>query len=66
MAWTDDAAADFERHDAEQERKLAKLPICSECGEHIQDDFLYDINGELICPQCLNDNYRKMTDDYME
>lgn len=55
----------FEQHEAEQERWLAKLPICSECGEPIQDEDCYEINGELICPDCLKENHRKFTDDYM-
>ena len=53
-------------NDAEQERQRAKLPFCSECGEHIQADTCYEINGELICPDCMRDNHRKCTDDYME
>lgn len=52
--------------DARKERWLESLPICSECGEPIQDDTCYEINGELICPDCLRDNHRKCTDDYME
>ena len=64
--WTDDPIADFERYDAEQERKLARLPECCVCGEHIQDDFLYDIDGELFCEECMNDSFRKCTDNYME
>lgn len=63
MAWTDDPIADFERHDAEQERKLEQLPRCSECDEPIQDDFCYEINDEYICEKCLKDNHRKAVDD---
>lgn len=66
MYYTDDPIADFERYDAEQERALAKLPECSECGHKITDDVLYEFNDELICPECLKDNHRKRTDDYME
>ena len=56
----------FVAHDAEQERMLAKLPICSECGEPIQSDECYEINDELVCPQCLEENHRKWVDDYIE
>ncbi len=55
----------FVQHEAEQEKWLASLPICSECGEHIQDEYCYEINGELICPDCLKENHRKFTDDYV-
>ena len=54
----------FCRHDAEQERKLTRLPVCIECGEPIQDDFLFDINGDLFCENCMQDVFRKSREDY--
>lgn len=66
MCYSDDPVKDFERHDARQRRRLARLPRCSECREPIQDDECYEINGELICEGCLNENHRKRTDDYVE
>lgn len=56
----------FCRHEAEQEAALRKLPVCSECGDPIQADELFEINDELICPQCMVDNHRKWTEDYCE
>ena len=56
----------WERHDAEQEAKLELLPQCSECGEPIQDDFCYEINGELICEDCLENNHKKLSEDFIE
>lgn len=56
----------WKKHDAEQEAALAKLPVCSECGEHIQTDECYEINDELICPECLENNHRKWTEHYYE
>ena len=61
--WTDDPTADFERHSADQERQLDKLPECCECGQKIQDEFCYEINDELICPNCMNDNHLKLVSD---
>lgn len=66
MFRTNDPIADFERWDAEQEEALAKLPICSYCGEKIQKEHLYCINDEIICEDCLNDNFRKETEDFYE
>lgn len=63
MAWTDDPYADFDRHDAEWRSELDKLPKCAECGEPIQDEYCYEINDELICPECLKDNHRKWVED---
>ena len=65
MNRTDNPIADFDRWDAEQQRALEKLPECCECGEPIQDDFCYEINDMIICEECLNDNYRKVTTDLM-
>ena len=66
MPWTDDPVRDAERHEAEQERELQKLPRCSECGHRIQTDECYEFDGELICPGCLKDNHKKWTDEYIE
>ena len=63
---TDDPVADFMHHDAEQARELEKLPVCADCGEPITDDHFYEINGEYICPNCLDAGYRKNTEDYIE
>lgn len=63
---TDDPAADFDRWDAEQEAELEKLPVCSYCDLPIQDEYFYEINDEVICEECLNQNFRKSVDDYVE
>lgn len=60
----------WERHDAEQEKRLQKRPVCSECGEHIQEDYLYEIDGDLVCQACLKDymdkHYSVPTEEIME
>ena len=66
MPYSDDPAADFARHDAEQTKWLEKLPVCVECDHPIQDEHCYEINDELICEECLKNNHRKNTDDYVE
>lgn len=65
MYRTGNPLSDFLRHDAEMEEAAELLPVCSECGEHIQSDYLYEINDELICESCMKDNYRKQTTDFM-
>lgn len=65
MYITDDPLEDFARHDAEQARELEKLPICAECGEPIQTEECYEINDELVCPDCLERYHRKRVDDYV-
>ena len=56
---------DLDNYERAQAQALAKLPRCSECDEPIQDDFCYEINGELICEECLKE-YRRSTEDFVE
>ena len=48
----------WKQREAELEKELEKLPKCSECGEHIQDEYCYEINGKYICESCM-DEHRK-------
>lgn len=56
----------YAAHERRQERALRKYPKCCYCEEPIQDEECFAICGKLICPGCLNDNYRKRTEDYVE
>ena len=60
----------FVWHEAEREREekewRSKLPECSECGEKITDEDCYEINDELICPECIEANHKKRTENYMD
>lgn len=58
MIYTDDPAADFEAWDAEQNEKLAQLPVCVDCGEHIQQETAVFLGGEWYCDSCI-DSYRR-------
>lgn len=49
---------------AAEERWLATRPLCSECDEPITDDSCFEINGELICEDCMDENHKKAVDDY--
>ena len=60
--WTDDPIADFERYDAEQGRQLDKLPRCCCHEEPIQDEYLYDIDGEYYCEEGMKERFRKSVD----
>ena len=59
MRYTDDPHADFLAYDREQEKLLERLPVCSECGEHIQDEKAYYIYDEWICEECMDREYKK-------
>lgn len=55
----------WEQNQAEQDRAEENLPECSECGEKIQDDFCYEIEGEPICDDCMSRNHRKSIEYFM-
>jgi formylmethanofuran dehydrogenase subunit E len=38
-----------------------EYPKCPCCGEEIEGEYYYDINGEIFCIDCLNENYRRRT-----
>lgn len=62
--YTDDPVRDFLAHDAEQDAWLKSRPVCAYCGEHIQDEYYFNIGGDEVCPDCLNTNHRMQTEDY--
>lgn len=64
--FTDDPIADYDRYCAEQEQAMQKYPVCAVCGKAITDDFLYHIEGDIYCEECMKDNFRRPTDDFME
>ena len=66
MNRTDDPIADYLHWDAEQSRKLDALPVCANCAEPITADYYYEIDGVIICPDCMDSDYRRSTDDYIE
>lgn len=63
---TGDPEREWDNYQAAQEKALKKLPKCYECGEPIQGEVCYEINDELVCPDCLNENHRKFVEDYAE
>ena len=53
MFYTDNPVADFNRYNAEQQRRLESLPECANCGEHIQQEDAVCIDGDYYCDECL-------------
>lgn len=66
MIWTDDPERDAAMYDMERQKELDRLPKCDICGEPIQGEVLFDLDGTLVCEECLNNEYRKPVDDYIE
>lgn len=57
-----DNYSQWEAHEREQEKRLAQLPVCVYCDNPIQDDHFYLINGDNVCPECLENEFRKDVD----
>lgn len=62
---SDDPVIDAMRNDEENEVWLAELPVCSVCGEPIQDDCFYNVFDSIVCESCIND-MREYVDRYIE
>lgn len=63
MHYSDDPIRDAELTQLDQERWLESLPVCDECGEHIQSEDLYELDGLLFCESCM-EGHRRSTEDY--
>lgn len=59
---TDDPVADFNRHEHRKQKWLDSRPVCDHCEDPIQDDHYYLINGDNICPDCMETYFRKEVD----
>ena len=47
-----DPLFDFAMREREQQEWEDSLPCCERCKEKI-DDYVYDIDGEILCIQCI-------------
>jgi formylmethanofuran dehydrogenase subunit E len=54
----------LDSYEAEQQRELDRLPICSCCDEPIQQDTAICIDDEWLCDDCLNTLYRRDVEYY--
>ena len=52
----------FAAHEAEMGAKLDNKPVCVCCEEPIQDDYMYDIYGEIYCEDCMIAQFRRSVD----
>ena len=50
----------------EEERWLKSRPVCAWCGEPIQDEYCYEINGDLVCGRCIEDCRTYVPEDWNE
>ena len=64
--WTDNPIADFVRHDAEQQAKLDKLPVCECCKEPIQQEKAIYYNDQWCCEECEEEFWQNIREDFLE
>lgn len=58
----------WEEHCWEEEKILRRLPVCIVCGERIQSEYMYKIDG-WYCEDCKDEwleESRKNVDDWVE
>ncbi len=60
-----DPLNDFDRWDRELASMEARLPVCDKCNQRINDDIFFDIDGEILCEDCMHDRYARSTEDYL-
>lgn len=64
MFFSDDPISDAERYTSER-CKSEHFPICSDCGCTIDfDDHYYNVEGDILCDDCLDERYKKDVNDY--
>ena len=54
----------WKAHEREQEAALSSCLHCEYCGKPIQDDYCYEISGEILCEACLNDHFKRSVSEY--
>lgn len=53
-------------HDDEMEASIKRLPVCSCCKEHIQDDTCFKINDDAYHDSCARKLFEVWTEDLMD
>lgn len=62
---SDDPIRDAQIRDEEEYEYLQTLPKCIYCDLPIQEEDCYEIDGELVCEECLVEHHRRKTNDYI-
>ena len=61
----EDAYSQWRSKTSREEAWLRKRPVCCYCGHRVQDENLYDVEGNLYHEECMNERFRKYTEDYI-
>lgn len=60
-----DPLDDYDRYDRMMAAKEARLPICDKCHQRINEDRYFYIDGEILCEDCMHDEYGRSTEDWL-
>ena len=52
----------FNSYSARQEEMLSRCPKCSSCGDPIQEEHLFEVDGELYCFDCRKEIQKDIDD----
>lgn len=63
--YTDEPDRDWDAFCEHQDMLHGMLPVCCECDCSIEDEFCYEINGEVLCETCM-EQHKRFTADLME
>ena len=53
----------WEAHEARLGKALSERLVCDYCGCHIPEDYYFEINGDIICEECLELHFKKYITD---
>lgn len=54
-----DYSEQYAEYEAREAREDARFPECEYCEEKITGSYYYDIDGTILCPECVKNLYRK-------
>ena len=57
-----DPDIDFLRYDRQQAQAMSQLRRCDGCGKAIQDDYYFEVYGDILCEKCMNERFRQVND----
>lgn len=60
-----DNYSQWEAHERYLESLREQLPVCEDCGNRIDADIYFDVDGEILCEKCLGRRYGRRTEDYL-
>ena len=61
-----DPYRDFLIHEKSLEEKVESLPQCDRCNNPIYADYVWVIDGEVLCDECAKALYRQYADNFIK